>query len=654
MASRTQVPDFFSPEWVSQILKACGAAHKGGLVKKEVSNVILIAFSGSVNGNAFSHEDTKYGVCEIKANNDYFGSMENGVEWKEPRKSALVHRGALHQFLRIWTSCNLQQEVEAALRLGKTVLFTGHSIGGAIATLATLAILEKQPKCTSVFGITFGFPLIGDEVLARAVRRQGWANQFYHVVSKSDIFARILFAPCISVSEPLQTLLPYWTSTMQQMDDCSTDIAMKEPLPANLDINKFFKTVLQHGSTVVSYTSATNMDPTNKVIAALKPALKLNPFRPFGIYVFYSEKGAVWVENYEAVLPILYYTLAAAAQDQDQGLKDSITEHTEYHRLFPAAIRNMVKLEELSNLALSQQAAASSSHNAIEIQLHALGLGIQNPQARLALRAAGEVEKQMNENVKALYDELGKFELPQGPPGRDGKPSDGGLMTELKIYRKHYLENGCGCYDGFKWQKLEKDFKANTKRLKLASIWDRVLEMVENHKLPDDFQCREEWIRAGTEYRLLVEPLDIANYYRLGKNEDSGAYLTSARPRRYTMLQKWLQDRQVKNSQGREVLYPEVTQDSCFWAYVEDMIWSMKSASNAHDVKAQCDDFQWRVRQMIDLNDLCREEVAKEGSSFVKWWNLLSAEERAVSPLSFVFSGAPQANTSGEASMPFL
>ncbi|KAH9304624.1 hypothetical protein KI387_009028, partial [Taxus chinensis] len=35
------------------------------------------------------------------------------------------------------------KEVEEALARGKTVLFTGHSVGGAVATLAMLSVLEK-------------------------------------------------------------------------------------------------------------------------------------------------------------------------------------------------------------------------------------------------------------------------------------------------------------------------------------------------------------------------------------------------------------------------------------------------------------------------------------------------------------------------------
>ena len=65
------------------------------------------------------------------------------------------------------------------------MVFTGQSMGGATASLATLWMLDKQlqpGKPKSVFSITFGFPLVGDEILTRAVCRKGWEDQLCHVV----------------------------------------------------------------------------------------------------------------------------------------------------------------------------------------------------------------------------------------------------------------------------------------------------------------------------------------------------------------------------------------------------------------------------------------------------------------------------------------
>ena len=63
----------------------------------------------------------------------------------------------------------------------------GHSLGGEVATLATLWVLEKWLRQNSPFYITFGCPLEGDVGSVEAVGRENWIDNFCHVVSKHDI-----------------------------------------------------------------------------------------------------------------------------------------------------------------------------------------------------------------------------------------------------------------------------------------------------------------------------------------------------------------------------------------------------------------------------------------------------------------------------------
>ncbi|GLJ46055.1 hypothetical protein SUGI_0970270 [Cryptomeria japonica] len=595
--------------------KASYAAYSrtNGYVKEEIgNNTTCFAFPGTLDSSAFCQSETKFNVCKINVGNNYFKSMVDGTTRKDPREPALVHKEALNKFLHIWDG-NLKQQVVEARGKGKTILFTGHSIGGAIAILATLASLEEWGKDAPIFGSTFGFPLVGDEVLARAVRRQGWANHFFNVVSRSDVFARTLLAPCVSVSKPLESLLPYWQRSVEQMNDDDADILME---PADLDFPMYLRTVLHHACALVNFISATNMEPTNKLIASLKPMVKLSPYRPFGYYLFCSDKGALCVENYEAVLPILFYSLATC---QDQA---SISDHTGYDRVFHANT-NIVMLEGFSKLPLSQGASTS----AIEIQLGALGLGIQNTGARLALRAAGEVEDKLIENQNKLKAEMVKLE-------------EAGHMTKLKEYRNKCVSHrNMGYYDAFKEQKESSDFHANLNRLNLAAFYDRLEDMVETHQVPDDSQFIEDLIKEGTEYRRLVEPLDIANYYRLGKHEDSGHYMKNARPRRYKALEKWLADIQLKaNNQALLHFQPDITKDSCFWAYVEEISWMMSNPrEDAEAVRAKVNKFQNDVKQMMDRNELRVEEVMIGESSFVKWWMKLSPQDQQAFPIYSIF-----------------
>nr|AAF78523.1 lipoxygenase-non-heme Fe(Ii) metalloprotein [Pyrus pyrifolia] len=57
--------------------------------------------------------------------------------------------------------------------------------------------------------------------------------------------------------------------------------------------------------------------------------------------------------------------------------------------------------------------------------------------------------------------------------------------------------------------------------------------MLKKYDLPDEFEAIPEWVKLGTEFRHLVEPLDIANFYRHAKGEDTGVYMKRGRPKRY-------------------------------------------------------------------------------------------------------------------------
>jgi enhanced disease susceptibility 1 protein len=546
--------------------------------------LVVFAFRGSLEPNS----PTKYGEYQIKPQDGFLEGMKDG---NDQRPS--VHQGALSQFQEIWSTSGVQKQVSEDYEKGNTIVFTGHAMGGGIAALATLRMLEMQrglPK--SVFCITFGFPLIGDEILARGVRRKKWADQFCHVVLRRDALSRILLVPSISVSKPLEALLPYWNRSMQSAADSmgSTDSTMAETLPGG--IPEFVATVVQHCSAVSNYTSAAKMSPNNPLIAAVKPLVKLSPYRPFGHYLFCSSSGAILIENHYAVLPILYFSL----QTLGANLEDFILQHVGYGYILPNALQNIVKFNELSDLPLSDAGSVIQDPR-IKTQLDALGLGIQNCQARLALRAAGQVLKQQSENLAILEREYPKkMETP---------------MEKLAEYRQLCLRNETVYYDAFKKkQRGNVDFQANLNRLELAGWWDEIIQnKFDKDELPDDFQCRKEWITRGTYYRLLVEPLDIANYYRLGKNEDSGPYLTHGRPRRYKTLEKWLKN----NEEQLQSLPTKLTQDSCLWAHVEELACSIQKKDYKDEQGTKLENL---VKALTDSDGLCKEDLMTGESTY--------------------------------------
>lgn len=628
------------------LLGACNLSHNvyrsagddPSYVRADLSETtVAIAFRGILDPHVFQATATKFGECQSRF-----------LEWLKDgnNQPACLHQGSLNQFLYLLNNSRFQEEALLEYERRKNVLFTGHSMGGAIAALATLWMLDKHQqqhpgKTKSFFCITFGFPLIGDETLARGVRRKGWTDQFCHVVLGRDVISRVLLAPSISVSEALESFLPYLKRYLENAGDLhgSTDTPMEEALPQGSA--EFVSTVLQHCSAVANYSSATNMSPNNPLMAAVRPLVKLSPYRPFGHYLFCSKRGGIWIENHFAVFSFLYYALQfsdAALQISDASCDEFILEHVGYSNSLPSVLQNIVKLNELSEIPLSE--TGSNYQDSRTIQLEALGLGVQNCPARLALRAGGQVLKQQRENLTKLENEVkGKIEV---------------AIKEIEEYRAQCLRNGTGYYDSFKKKQHRTDFDANLNRLKLAGWFDEIITMISKDELPDDFQCSEVWIRLGTHYRLLVEPLDIANYYRLGKNEDSGPYLRNARPRRYTILQKWLEENNVIQQQQPSPTGSDqptmLTQDSCLWAYVEEIA-CLTLANNAAGYENSIAGLERSLRPLIDSNGLSMEELVAGNSTFnrvvKRLWENMTPLQKSTSPISDVIGRHPELMNSG-------
>lgn len=86
------------------------------------------------------------------------------------------------------------------LGLSTTLIITGQSIGGSVASLFTLWLLENMPASTDnkktsnlPLCITFGSPLVGDHGLRQAILNHSWHSRFLHIVSDQDHFLPRLF-----------------------------------------------------------------------------------------------------------------------------------------------------------------------------------------------------------------------------------------------------------------------------------------------------------------------------------------------------------------------------------------------------------------------------------------------------------------------------
>ena len=134
----------------------------------------------------------------------------------------------------------------------KPLIITKNSLGGSVATLFTLSLLEKfkisTTKCPLC--ITFGSPLIGDKGLQEAISNYPtWNSCFLHVVSNKDPVPRVL----INGYKPFGTFLLCLKLDCSCFEDLQTILellmATNSGSPENQDPNKVFEyygTFLEH------------------------------------------------------------------------------------------------------------------------------------------------------------------------------------------------------------------------------------------------------------------------------------------------------------------------------------------------------------------------------------------------------------------------
>jgi dipeptidyl aminopeptidase/acylaminoacyl peptidase len=97
--------------------------------------VSIFAFPGSHNINDWV---TNSAFTQLAANN--FESLQphfTGTDF-------YLHRGFAERLGVIVTQTDFMKELDEALAAGHRIIFTGHSLGGAVATVAALLLLSRQ------------------------------------------------------------------------------------------------------------------------------------------------------------------------------------------------------------------------------------------------------------------------------------------------------------------------------------------------------------------------------------------------------------------------------------------------------------------------------------------------------------------------------
>ncbi|KAL7604515.1 hypothetical protein Lser_V15G20622 [Lactuca serriola] len=183
-------------------------------------------------------------------------------------------------------------------------------------------------------------------------------------------------------------------------------------------------------------------------------------------------------------------------------------------------------------------------------------------------------------------------------------------LTLMEWYMKTRRSKG-GYYDAYKNADITDKFESKDVIIKLQRFQEQYWkETVKN----SDLMSRMRWLYNGTNYRRIMEPLDIADYYKSGRKN----YIAN-RPEHFELLQKLSEDEKKVRMKAASL-----TVDSCFWAHVEEALISLTDLKNGDlsSTTTDTDQFDFEVYLLGAINEKSLSpDVFLEGSSLMKWWS---------------------------------
>ncbi|XP_049371523.1 senescence-associated carboxylesterase 101-like [Solanum verrucosum] len=344
------------------------------------------------------------------------------------------------------------------------------------------------------------------------------------------------------------------------------------------------------------------ISPTNAFAGSIPQSCIYNPF---GMFLLCSDSDCSCFEEPESVLDIMM-EMNLNSQHQDNRFLafdyEQVLERLKHRVIFNDA-------SQLFHFSMDQLQAG------IDLQLEAIGIGGQQTSNMNPLRT--KVKKRVEESFAKKRNAI--------DPGKKlNKMKE--AMAWLEWYMKVTLNEG-GYVDSYK----RSDFrgrdavKSRQEIVKHQRILNRYwkAKVAEVEEMPQSKKAafRTRWLYSGTNYRRMVEPLDIAEYYMKSGNTD---YVNLGRSEHYKKLEEWRIEDNPSGSGNDRRKSVCLTEDSCFWAYVEEAIINSKrlregSLEEKENAREYLVNFGEYVINMIRSYSVS-SEIFHPHSSFMKWW----------------------------------
>ncbi|KAK1432814.1 hypothetical protein QVD17_09715 [Tagetes erecta] len=322
-------------------------------------------------------------------------------------------------------------------------------------------------------------------------------------------------------------------------------------------------------------------------------------YKPFGTFLFCTESGGhAAFDDQESILLILDAIKLPDANAGELQVYD-------YKNVLSSMRRKILYRGADPELGESDMSLLRAG---ITLQLKEISVlgDISNEQI-------GKTEKKQinmikSKNAKSAYDPSKKL--------NDMKIS----LTFMEWYMKDRKQKN-GYYDSYRYaitrDEIEKKQTIVFHHVQLNVYWKKFIE--EKNMMPqkEGGKLRKRWLFGGTNYRRIVEPLDIAEYYIKGNRN----YIEN-RSNHYIMLEKWSDE---DKKQERRNKAASLTEDSCFWAYVEEALISLRNLLNggSADVERELEELKkFDAYVMGEINNYSvSPDVFVDGSSLMKWWS---------------------------------
>ncbi|CAN6448454.1 unnamed protein product [Victoria cruziana] len=341
-------------------------------------------------------------------------------------------------------------------------------------------------------------------------------------------------------------------------------------------------------------------DDVPRLAARLVPGASAE-LRPFGTYFLCSPSRCTCVHHPESVIDLL--------QISRSGPRD--VKPYDYGAL----------LQQLKEKTRQRSAAEPRGNSTLRIGLaqELLGFGIADPHQ--VKQSASQLLKEMEDRV--IVADI-RRKVARSPSERLDEAKK--QMALLEWYRKRCEQVSMDYYDCFKERSAERDYDVINIRNILNRYWKEEVEEAENNpQTSDGAPLGHRHLFSGTTYKRLVEPLDIADYYRKPNNRE---YMKKKRAHHYIMLEKWYDDAiKLQKQDSKERKAAILTEDSCFWAHVEEAALMLKELNEKRgegdkgleDLRNRLKEFEGYVWKLICNHELSTT-VFFESSTFMKWW----------------------------------